>query len=116
MFLGVVRYGRRKEALRPTAVKEDFMESLTTETSVTSTPVRARPLAPSRDARLLAARIERAIQQETGRSVRHLNVEVGPENAVLTGFCSTYYCKQLAQHAAMSVASTIAVVNSIEVC
>lgn len=92
------------------------MESLSTETSVASVPVRARPLVPSRDARLLAARIERAIQQETGRGVRNLNVEVGPENVVMTGFCSTYYCKQLAQHAAMSVARTIGMINSIEVC
>ncbi len=116
MLLGVVRYGRRKEALRPMAVKEDFMESLSTETSVVSAPVRARPLAPSRDARLLASRIERAIQQETGRGVRSLNVEVGLESVVLTGFCHTYYCKQLAQHAAMSIVRIIVVINSIEVC
>ena len=92
------------------------MKDLSTETAVVSVPVRAKPLAPPRDAALLAARIERAVQQETGRSVRNLNVEVSREGVVLTGFCSTYYCKQLAQHAAMIVARTADVINSIEVC
>ena len=91
------------------------MESLSTDTSVTSAPVRARPLAPYRDARLLASRIERAIQQETGRGVRNLHVEVGLESVVLSGFCRTYYCKQLAQHAAMSVSDTSQLTNRIEV-
>ncbi|NQU19941.1 MAG: BON domain-containing protein [Candidatus Nealsonbacteria bacterium] len=92
------------------------MEDLTTETSVVSCRDLAGPLESLRDAQLLAARVERAVQHETGRGVRNLNVQVGRERVVLTGFCSTYYCKQLAQHAAMNVASTANVINSIEVC
>ena len=55
------------------------------------------------EAEELAASIERAVQQETGRGVDHLMVEVGPQGICLKGRCSTYYTKQLAQHAAMSI-------------
>jgi osmotically-inducible protein OsmY len=67
------------------------------------------------EAESLAASIERAVQRETGRGVRNLRVEVGREGVMLRGRCTTYYCKQLAQHAAMSVPGGDRLTNRIEV-
>lgn len=67
------------------------------------------------EAEELAASIERAVQAETGRGVRNLSVEVNPDGVLLRGRCTTYYCKQLAQHAAMGMAGSDRLTNSIEV-
>ncbi len=64
----------------------------------------------------LAASIERAVQRETAFGVRDLSVEVNRDGVRLNGHCSTYYCKQLAQHAAMGVPGGDRLTNSIEVC
>jgi hypothetical protein len=67
------------------------------------------------EAEELAASIERAVQLETGRSVDDLTVEVSPQGILLKGRCTTYYTKQLAQHAAMSMPGGDRLINSIEV-
>lgn len=67
------------------------------------------------EAEILAASIERAVQCETGYGVDGLTVEITAEGICLRGRCDTYYCKQLAQHAAMSVPGGDRLVNSIEV-
>ncbi len=67
------------------------------------------------EAELLVASIERAVQEETGRGVRDLCVELREEGVLLRGRCSSYYTKQLAQHAAMTVPGGDAVTNEIEV-
>ena len=67
------------------------------------------------EAELLVATIERAVQEETGRGVRNLRVELREEGVLLRGHCSSYYTKQLAQHAAMTVPGGDAVTNEIEV-
>ncbi len=67
------------------------------------------------EAEKLAASIERAVQQETGRGIDDLTVEVSPQGVCLKGRCTTYYAKQLAQHAAMSMPGGDRLVNSIEV-
>jgi hypothetical protein len=67
------------------------------------------------EAEELAASIERAVQQETGRGVDDLLVEVSPQGICLKGRCSTYYTKQLAQHAAMNIPGGDRLVNHIEV-
>lgn len=67
------------------------------------------------EAEELAASIERAVQRETGRSVDDLTVEVSPQGILLKGRCTTYYTKQLAQHAAMSMPGGDRLINSIEV-
>ena len=67
------------------------------------------------EAERLAASIERAVQQETGRGVRNLRVEVSREGVLLRGRCDTYYTKQLAQHAAMACPGGDTVTNRIEV-
>ena len=67
------------------------------------------------EAERLAVSIERAVQEETAHAVRDLSVEVNPDGVLLRGRCSTYYCKQLAQHAAMTTPGGDHVTNSIEV-
>ncbi|OHB72442.1 MAG: hypothetical protein A2V70_14470 [Planctomycetes bacterium RBG_13_63_9] len=67
------------------------------------------------EAEELAASIERAVQRETGRGVRNLTVEVNRHGVLLKGRCATYYCKQLAQHAAMGMPGGQRLTNSIEV-
>jgi hypothetical protein len=67
------------------------------------------------EAEKLAASIERAVQHETGYGIDNLTVEVRPEGILLRGRCETYYCKQLAQHAAMGMRGGDRLVNSIEV-
>ena len=67
------------------------------------------------EAEKLAASIERAVQEETGCGVRDLSVEVGSEGVRLTGHCASFYCKQLAQHAAMAVPGSDRLTNAIEV-
>src|SRR5689334_18872843 len=52
-------------------------------------------------ARELAESIARDIRKLTGRKIRHLAVEVEGNRVRLAGTCSTFYAKQLAQHAAL---------------
>jgi hypothetical protein len=67
------------------------------------------------EAEMLAASIERAVQNETAHGVDNLTVEVSAEGIRLHGRCETYYCKQLAQHAAMAIPGGDRLVNNIEV-
>jgi hypothetical protein len=67
------------------------------------------------EAEELAASIERAVQYETGRGVADLMVEVSSQGIRLKGRCSSYYTKQLAQHAAMRIPGGDRLTNSIEV-
>jgi hypothetical protein len=67
------------------------------------------------EAEELATSIEQAVQRETGRGVSDLTVEVSPQGILLRGRCTTYYTKQLAQHAAMSMPGGDRLTNSIEV-
>jgi len=67
------------------------------------------------EAEKLAASIERAVWRETGGGVRNLRVEVIGDDVLLTGRCSTYYTKQKAQHAAMTVPGGGQLTNRIEV-
>ncbi len=67
------------------------------------------------EAEELATSIEKAVQNETGRGVADLTVEVSPQGILLRGRCTTYYTKQLAQHAAMRMPGGDRLINSIEV-
>ncbi len=67
------------------------------------------------EAEKLAASIERAIRRETAGGVRDLRVEINSNSVLLTGRCRTYYCKQLAQTAAMGVSGGDQLSNQIEV-
>jgi hypothetical protein len=63
----------------------------------------------------LAACIENEVHRTTGRAVRDLSVEIRPDGVFLRGHCQTYYCKQLAQHAAMRFPVACRLTNQIEV-
>jgi osmotically-inducible protein OsmY len=85
---------------------------------------KTRPYPPDRDfglpeteaeAEALAASIERAVQQHTGRGIRNLSVEVNRDGILLRGRCNTYYAKQLAQQAVMSMRGGGGLTNRIEV-
>jgi len=67
------------------------------------------------EAEALAASIERAVQRETGHGVRNLSVEVNRDGILLKGRCTSYYCKQLAQHAVMGMPGGDRLTNRIEV-
>jgi hypothetical protein len=67
------------------------------------------------EAEVLAASIERAVQQETGHGVRNLSVFVDNDAVVLRGRCDSFYCKQVAQHIAMCLSHGERLVNGIEV-
>ncbi len=63
---------------------------------------------------LVGCILQRIESRLCGR-VRELSVCRSPNAIVLTGYCSTYYTKQLAQHAAMGVLQYERLINDIEV-
>ncbi len=63
----------------------------------------------------LVASIERAVQEGTGGGVEDLCVQIDCDGILLTGRCETFYCKQLAQHAAMTMPGGRRLINRIEV-
>jgi hypothetical protein len=67
------------------------------------------------EAEELAASIERAVQEETGHGIRDLIVVVDNASVILKGHCDSYYCKQVAQHVAMSLSRSERLINGIEV-
>ena len=86
--------------------------------------VQARPTAgaldavwpeTSAEAERLAAAIERSVQQETFHRIHGLSVEISPHGILLRGRCSSFYYKQLAQHAAMAFPATGRLRNEIVV-
>jgi hypothetical protein len=63
----------------------------------------------------LAARIERAVRRGTSDKIRDLRVEVRWDGIHLLGRCGTFYCKQLAQTAALVLTGKSQLHNHIEV-
>lgn len=63
----------------------------------------------------LAQRIRQRILIRLGKRVRDLTVQVESGVIRLGGKCSTYYSKQLAQHAALGVVEDEVIENGIEV-
>lgn len=78
-------------------------------------PLPRPPLGMSAEDEKLAARIERAVRRGTSDKVRELKVEVLWDGIHLTGRCGTFYCKQLAQTAALTLSGKSQVYNRIEV-
>lgn len=85
---------------------------LTAVTKLLATPLRSGMDAEQEK---LAARIERLIRRETNDKVRELRVLIQDNGITLRGRCGTFYCKQLAQHAAMKVSEDEPLVNEIDV-
>jgi hypothetical protein len=60
--------------------------------------------------------LESLVQRRLGSRVRDLRVVVRRDGVILQGRATTYHAKQLAQHAAMELASMPILANDIEVC
>lgn len=60
-------------------------------------------------------RLEALVQQRLSGRVRHLRLFVQDQGLILLGQSSTYYAKQLAQHAATEVTGLPIQANEIEV-
>lgn len=70
----------------------------------------------SEDQKRLLARIKRAIRRKTSSGVQKLVVELQVEGVRLSGRCTSFYCKQVAQQTAMSyLAEGAQLLNEIEV-
>ena len=63
----------------------------------------------------LAALIVRRIESRLPGRIRQLTVSMAESAVVLTGQCSTFYTKQVAQHAAMGVLEYEQLTNNIDV-
>ncbi len=63
----------------------------------------------------LQQRIERQILQRTWGRIHQLRVEAGPDRAVIHGYTSSYYAKQLAIQAVREVLDSVPVELDIEV-
>ncbi len=64
---------------------------------------------------VLMVRVQLAVRRRTEDRVRNLQVVVQDGKLVLRGRCATFYCKQLAQAAAMEAAPGFVLHNEIEV-
>jgi len=60
--------------------------------------------------------LESLIERRLGNQIRDLKVVVRATGLILQGRVSTYHAKQLAQHAAMDLATLPILSNEIEVC
>ena len=67
------------------------------------------------DHRALAMRIKRSVRRQAGGGVKALDVQVDHNAIRLGGHCASFYCKQLAQQAAMRLSGGVRVINGIEV-
>lgn len=56
----------------------------------------------SEDQLRLLARIKRAVRRKTSSGVKKLAVQLRGEALVISGSCTSFYCKQVAQATAMS--------------
>jgi hypothetical protein len=63
----------------------------------------------------LTSRIRQDVRRCTSGRVHNLAVFMTGTHVVLEGFCSSFHCYQLAQHAAMRAAEEFSVDNRIEV-
>lgn len=67
------------------------------------------PIIPSEE------HLESFIQRRLGGRVRDFRVVIRPDGLILQGRAATYHAKQLAQHAAMEMATLPILANDIEV-
>jgi hypothetical protein len=63
----------------------------------------------------LQLELEQHVYARTGRRVRDLAIDLGPERIVLHGRAATYHVKQLAQHGVRDVLPNISLENAIVV-
>ena len=89
------------------------MEKL--QAMATPRAVQVVPSASDNAISALAKKIEQAVRRGSGGRIHKLRVDVHLGRVVLSGFCSTFYAKQLAQHSAMSLSEGRRLENQIEV-
>jgi osmotically-inducible protein OsmY len=111
---------RRIVPRRDAGRMEETMEPLTQHEPALLPPGEARQPAanrrrPSVEEENLAVRIERRIRRATDDRVHELRVEVATGQVVLRGRCGTFYTKQLAQQAVLSLSARARLMNQIEV-
>ena len=70
-------------------------------------------MSPTVDLRALAMRIKRTVRRQTSGGVKRLQVVIDPDVIRLTGQCGSFYCKQLATHAALRLSGAVPVANDI---
>jgi osmotically-inducible protein OsmY len=70
---------------------------------------------PDVDKDELLASIKSSVLERTGNKIRDLRVELNSDGVRLRGRCASYYSKQLAQQAVMSVAAQYGLTNEIVV-
>lgn len=63
----------------------------------------------------LATKLEQQVKRRTGGMLRHLKIDVCGSEVILTGHAASYYAKQLATHAVLSLATHATVTNDLEV-
>jgi osmotically-inducible protein OsmY len=73
------------------------------------------PPPPAVDVQAWVSRIRRAVRRETRGGISQLKVEIDSRGIRLRGQCGSFYCKQLAQQAAMRLSGEAPVDNQIEV-
>ena len=61
----------------------------------------------------LQQELEHRVSQRTGRRIRNLTVELGPERVILRGLATNYYLKQLAQHGVRELLPNVSLENVI---
>lgn len=88
---------------------EKLSQVFEAETATNPTPT------PPVDVQAWASRIRRAVRRETRGGVNQLKVDIDPRGVHLRGRCRSFYCKQLAQQAAMRLAGDTPLDNQIEV-
>ncbi len=91
------------------------MQKVSQDTEPARIAVSAPRRPKSTEAERLEVRIQRAVRRATGDKVRELKIDVFESSIVLQGRCATFYCKQLAQHGAMSLCEKRSLDNQIEV-
>ena len=84
-------------------------------TTATPTAIKVRATAQDTADAMLARKIEQAVRRGAGGRIHKLRVEIHRAKIVLHGFCSSFYAKQLAQHAAMPLVEQRKLENAVEV-
>lgn len=89
--------------------------SMTRESMTRQQRILRRPATISRRSRELEEVIRSRIATRLGGRIRNLAIAVDQGVIHLAGQCSTYYSKQLAQHAVLGVVEDETIKNGIEV-
>lgn len=63
----------------------------------------------------IAERITQSVHNRTGGTILDLRVSVQEGEVLISGRTSTYYNKQIATHAALSLLQDVRLINNIEV-